>query len=92
MQQNGYAKFSWKENNEISILLSWGYQASNGGATVNFPQTYENNVAVFCQRLNLLFEHTPTITSYDLTKFSYAIKGYNHNISQCPIFWFAIGY
>ena len=49
LQQNGYAKFSWKENNEISILLSWGYQASNGGATVNLPQTYENNVAVFCR-------------------------------------------
>ena len=72
-------------------MFQWGYQASSDDATVNLPQTYEKNVAIFCQRLNIVYENTPTITSYGLTQFSYQIRGYNATFNGAPIFWFAIG-
>jgi hypothetical protein len=49
LAQNGYAKFSWKENNEISILLCWGVGRTSDTKNAifkSFARTYTNNVVV----------------------------------------------
>ncbi|MDY6358241.1 MAG: hypothetical protein SPL76_01855 [Cyanobacteriota bacterium] len=42
LQQNGYAKFTWKENNQISnIIIQWGtVWISTTPALVNFPISF----------------------------------------------------
>ena len=49
LQQNGYAKFSWKENNQISnIIVNFGkiLNDNSGSRTVNFPLSFTNSVTV----------------------------------------------
>ncbi len=47
LQSNGYAKFTWKENNQISnLLFQWGgcyTQTSNSYADISFPVSFPNS-------------------------------------------------
>lgn len=45
LQLNGYAKFTWKENNQISnLILQWGWvvNITNGTHAVTLPVEYSN--------------------------------------------------
>ena len=43
LQQNGYAKFSWKENNVISnLIVQWGYNYVNNGDKITFSLTFNH--------------------------------------------------
>ena len=42
LEQNGYAKFTWKEGNNISkLLLQWGYPTSQ---VTNFAMAFKKNI------------------------------------------------
>lgn len=46
LQQNGYAKFTWKEDNEISnLIIQWGCHRtdSDGTARIILPTSYVHN-------------------------------------------------
>ena len=38
LKQNGYAKFTWKEGNKLSILFQWGYPTSQ---VTNFAMAFK---------------------------------------------------
>lgn len=38
LEQNGYAKFTWKEGNKVSILFQWGYPTSQ---VTNFAMAFK---------------------------------------------------
>ena len=46
LQQNGYAKFSWKENNQISnLIINWGQTkiTNNSGVVTSFAHSFSND-------------------------------------------------
>ncbi len=43
LEQNGYAKFTWKNGNKISILLQWGQYTIGTNTPCQLPITYSNN-------------------------------------------------
>ena len=50
LEQNGYAKFTWKEGNKISkLLLQWGY--NSGVGIITLPTAYSN--VNFIPQMNL---------------------------------------
>ena len=57
LEQNGYAKFTWKEGNKTSILFQWGsFSAISLGSKVSFP-------TVFAQLLTVNYTNTDSRTS-----------------------------
>jgi len=93
LQQNGYAKFSWKENNVISnLIIQWGSSGDNWDNTPLFSITFNQLPVVIMQRLSFTLEHTPVIQENYTNCFHYQIRGINQNTSNQSVFWVAIGY
>jgi len=101
LAQNGYAKFSWKENNEISnLIMQWGFNYYSA-QTITFPiafsndiysviaTTCDNNIGTVCT----ISTNTPTNTGINV-KTNYVQQGAPAYVvnSSLPYNWFAIGY
>lgn len=90
LEQNGYAKFTWKDGNKISkLIIQWGFTTVS---SVTLPITYSNNkyslvikpiIKEGAAMLGLSFkEPSQTTTTFDITI----------NQNQISSSWFTIGY
>lgn len=90
LEQNGYAKFTWKDGNKISkLIIQWGFTTVS---SVTLPITYSNNkyslvikpiIKEGATMLGLSFkEPSQTTTTFDITI----------NQNQISSSWFTIGY
>ena len=90
LEQNGYAKFTWKDGNKISkLIVQWGFTTVS---SVTLPITYSNNkyslvikpiIKEGATMLGLSFkEPSQTTTTFDITI----------NQNQTSSSWFTIGY
>lgn len=90
LEQNGYAKFTWKDGNKISkLIIQWGFTTVS---SVTLPITYSNNkyslvikpiIKEGSTMLGLSFkEPSQTTTTFDITI----------NQNQISSSWFTIGY
>lgn len=101
LQQNGYAKFTWKENNQISnLILQWGFNYYST-QTITFPIAFSNdlysiivtnsdgNFGTVCAAST----HTPTTTSVGV-KTNYVQQGSPAYVvnNPLPYNWFTVGY
>ena len=93
LAQNGYAKFSWKENNEISnLIIQWGKYNKNAGlkTTILFPLTFNSLFyadSITCERSSYSGVFSMTNTSAIFYCGSAGTDG-----SSQGFIWFAIGY
>ena len=94
LQQNGYAKFTWKENNQISnLILNWGYNIlSSGNNTINFPAAYAIKKVVVISKL-----YSAATTSDTVSVFEKAPTALENFIAYSgyygfDLYWIAIGY
>ena len=92
LQQNGYAKFTWKEGNKLAILLQWGLNSIGTNTTVNLPTSFSNTNYTSVNN----YDNVPTalypakITRQSKTSFA-ATANYGGNPVTTGICWFAIG-
>ncbi len=89
LQQNGYAKFTWKENNQISnLIINWGITNAKGSRSFVFPLTF-NDYFTFCS--------TVATASGNVVSTINAMNENGGNLypsdtsRELSIFWFAIG-
>lgn len=88
LQQNGYAKFSWKENNQISnLIINWGN--SENQSNINFPLSFSNDnySIVFGAKYPKNNYGYDSITTKNNTGFTYFTV-----IAGLTQFYIAIGY
>ena len=94
LEQNGYAKFTWKENNKVAILIiQWGkVDATNYAGVVTFPIGF-NSVSSILSNAILGDADTVTVTAGVLDQFTTPsgtlIRSRNTNHKS---YWLAIGY
>ena len=92
LEQNGYAKFTWKEGNKISILFQWVLNSIGTNTTVNLPTSFSNTNYTLVNN----YDNVPTalypakITRQSKTSFA-ATANYGGNPVTTGICWFAIG-
>lgn len=94
LQQNGYAKFSWKENNQISnLIICWGGNISGNyvttsGLDLNFPTTFNNYVRITSAKVTSASTTTDShvfVRGLGLTKFNAYVTSGNTNINYIAI-------
>ena len=93
LQQNGYAKFTWKENNQISILLCWGYGSlKSGNNTINFPVSYTVQRTVVVSKLYSAATTSDTVDVFE--KAPTALENFKiySSYNGFDFYWIAIGY
>lgn len=93
LAQNGYAKFSWKENNEISnLIIQWGggFIQTKTYTPFSFPISFSNKIyKVVTTIVDRGYDNFKiAISNIENTKF-YMLTTYNLNTA---FYWFAIGY
>ena len=86
LQQNGYAKFTWKENNQISnLLIQWGScsKSSAGWAGVTLPLAYNDFYLITTAKLANSYNGNTTSLNinYPNTTLSYFQAGCNGNVA-----------
>lgn len=92
LEQNGYAKFTWKEGNKISILLQWGLNSIGTNTTVNLPTSFSSTSYTLVNN----YDSVPTalfpakVTRQSNTSFV-ATANYGGNPVTTNIDWFAVG-
>lgn len=92
LEQNGYAKFTWKEDNKVAILLQWG-QTTVNDSTITYPITFNNLFNILSQSFNYTQPYSdytnsvvqPTISSFKLYRDYGAVTQAN------GAYWLAIG-
>ena len=95
LAQNGYAKFSWKENNQISkFIIQWiGLTISTSNTTVNLPTSFSNNLykilgtSTFAGDIGTISEQHIAIGTRTATSFKSKCSS-----STLYMNYFAIGY
>ena len=93
LAQNGYAKFSWKENNEISILLCWGNcSIYTSITTINLPLSYTTTYFVFLQSTYHKTNIGNLVTSCENTGTKKLSSFQARTNTQHASDWFTIGY
>jgi len=95
LQQNGYAKFTWKENNEISsFIIQWGTAGVTGSTVTsfNFPIDFNTayQMAVATRYVN--GNYSSDVSIYGNRSKSRLSVYLNGSGSGFTIMWFAIGY
>lgn len=94
LEQNGYAKFTWKEDNKVaSLIIQWGkVDATNYAGVVTFPIGF-NSVSSILSNAILGDADTVTVTAGVLDQFTTPsgtlIRSRNTNHKS---YWLAIGY
>ena len=101
LAQNGYAKFSWKENNEISnLIIQWGYLSNLSGNLKTNNITYHNLSTVFNSYYNTYASYKSgsgyaktglAIGANSLSDFFINLYNYDFNFENINIYWLAIG-
>ena len=91
LAQNGYAKFSWKENNEISILLfQWGI--NNTGNEITFPLAFTSKKFITSGiHQGTGAGATDIVASYYYSDNPAKTYFFTNNQSQIAVLWFAVG-
>ena len=93
LEQNGYAKFTWKEGNKLSILLQWGLNPTGTNTTVNLPTSFSNTNYTFVNN----YDNLPTllapakVTRQSNTSFVVTANYGGNPVTNINIGWFAIG-
>lgn len=103
LAQNGYAKFSWKENNQISnLIVQWGDRvfsadkSVNANAVYDVSQNYPINFVgtascVLMNTYNQAFK--ASVKDRTLNSFSCSLKNVGNSTATVGGFiWFCIGY
>lgn len=103
LQQNGYAKFTWKENNQISnLILQWGetptFSLQSNISKVNdvmLPYTVENDIIdiqVTINKANVNWARTQH-RGFKINNGKITIGSFCHdnNATDLSLFWLAIG-
>ena len=92
LEQNGYAKFTWKEGNKVSILFQWGLNSIGTNTTVNLPTSFSSTSYTLVNN----YDNVPTalysakVTRQSNTSFV-ATANYGGNPVTTNTGWFAIG-
>ena len=92
LEQNGYAKFTWKEGNNISILFQWGLNSIGTNTTVSLPTSFSRTSYTLVNN----YDNVPTalypakVIRQSNTSFV-ATANYGGNAVTTSICWFAIG-
>ena len=93
LEQNGYAKFTWKEGNNIrKLLMQWGLNSIGTNTTVNLPTSFSSTSYTLVNN----YDNVPTalfparVTRQSKTSFA-ATANYGGNPVTTGICWFAIG-
>ena len=93
LEQNGYAKFTWKEgNNTHKLLMQWGLNSIGTNTTVNLPTSFSSTSYTLVNN----YDNAPTglfpakVTRQSNTSFV-ATVNYGGNPVTTNIGWFAIG-
>ena len=93
LEPNGYAKFTWKDGNKISILLQWGLNSISTNTTVSLPTSFLNTNYTLLNSYDDLSTllYPPKVTRQSKTSFV-ATANYGGNpVSNINIGWFAVG-
>lgn len=93
LEQNGYAKFTWKEgNNTHKLLLQWGLNEIGTNTSVNLPTSFSSTSYTLVNN----YDSVPTalflakVTRQSNTSFV-ATANYGGNPVTTNIDWFAVG-
>lgn len=92
LQQNGYAKFTWKENNQISnLIVQWGKYDKKAGmkTTILFPLTF--NSLFYADSIACEFVSYSGVYSMTNTSAIFYCGTAGTDGSQRGFIWFAIG-
>ena len=98
LEQNGYAKFTWKEGNKISKLIVQFGNASQGTQVINLSTSYSNvNYNIVCGVVNGSGGMATGPKENDSTKpktlSSFYLYANGASGASCTgSYWFTIGY
>ena len=94
LEQNGYAKFTWKEgNNTRKLLMQWGLNSTGTNTTVNLPTSFSNTNYTLVNN----YDSVPTglaparVTRQSNTSFVVTANYGGNPVTNINIGWFAIG-
>ena len=90
LQQNGYAKFTWKENNQISksFIVQWG-AGSSTPADITLPTSFTGHYSpIACQDTRTSIYQNICTYQPNASGFKIAYADLTNNV---PFHWIAIG-
>ena len=92
LEQNGYAKFTWKNGNKISILLQWG-SFTTSTTTYSYPISFSN--AVYAFAFSQSGQGSATIERYAFkskaTKTKFTVQSSSTSMCNMGAYWICIG-
>ena len=90
LQQNGYAKFTWKENNQISnLIIQWGVAYNNAvSATLPIMYTTQN---LFTMAIGYQCGGSMNFIIDNLSMDTFTITPWSYGGGDWSFLWFSIG-
>ena len=89
LEQNGYAKFTWKNGTNINkLLVQWGYTTV---ANVSLPTAYSNNIYSLLIRPTIINNPAMSGDTFKNSQQTATTFSVNINALQVSSSWFTIG-
>ena len=95
LEQNGYAKFTWKEDNKVAILLQWGFstRSGTGNKDIILPLSYTTkNTYHVAISLNSSDGNAYNVALRLWNSSSSSITTYTNANQRYDINWISVGY